>query len=439
MKALRIFLRVFGVAVLLLCAGSFYLAMRVGADLPDDPDPDRADTLLAPLDPVGDSLPSASVSPEFAGMFLSTYTFDTTGGETAGLRADTTLPASVSAERIGGRSVSVSIVGVDSRMGENVEHADANHVVTFWLDSGIVEITSIPRDTPCDAGFSGTGRNILANLYAHGGRERYLREVAAIAGVDTIEYWAEVGFSQARGLLELIGFRDNSAEALRVLRSRKAFSTGDFQRSFNQGQFIRQMLLRHFGQIEGFTGNLLVRAGLALVETNLTVDAVDSLGDMLRSAGFPRNDGVVRVSIKPTYYAKLAVFNFTDSLTLGSLLTRIDEKAAKKGLTGRAADSTSEIFRAHVHETIVRAAADSGRSPLRVIARLHRPFQQRIWWQLSDRVERNGVRAEMGRLLADAYDRARKPDAANRVREVVRFENTTFGGETERPMTVAQH
>jgi len=439
MKVVSMVLRVFGVVVLLLGSVSVYLAMRVGSDLPDDPEPDRIDSLLAPIDSIGDTLAPDAVSPEFAGMFLSNYSFDTAGGAIHGLRADTTISASPSPEGIGGRKVSVSIVGVDSRMSENVEHADANHVVTFWLDSGIVEITSIPRDTPCDAGFSGSGRNILANLYAHGGRERYLREVAALAGVDTIEYWAEVGFSQARGLLELIGFRDNSAEALRVLRSRKVFNSGDFQRSFNQGQFLRQMLLRHFDRLEGLTGNLLVRAGLALVETNLTVDVIDSLGDMLRRSGFPRDGASVRVAIKPTYYAKLAVFNFTDSVTLGNLLSRIDEKGSRMGLTQREADSTFEIFRMRLHDVIARSAADSGRSPLRVIARLRRPFEQRIWWQLSDRTERNGVRAEMGRRLADAYDRARKPDAAERVRKVVRFEEQTFGGGQEKPMTVAQH
>lgn len=368
-----------------------------------------------------------TVPTALAQAFVESYTFDTTHSTGTHIPFDTTVVAAPSHDVPTGRSVSISICGVDSRMGENVEHADANHVVTLWLDSGIIDIISIPRDTPCDAGYTSGNFNILANVRARRGREAYLREVATIAGVDTIQYYVDVGFSQARALLELLGFRDNSSDALRILRSRHAFASGDFQRCFNQGQFIRQTILNRFDDLSGWTGNLLVRAGLLLVNTNLTADVVDSLHSELASRGFPSGTAV-RVCIKPAYYAKMVVYNFSDSTTLGALLNRINDKAGKNGVRQGTADSTMLQFRRQLATLLTKAAADSFRHPARVISRLRRPFEQRVWWQIADRVDRENVRSSFGTLLADAYRRLGKPDKASDVERLVRFENGLLSG-----------
>lgn len=368
-----------------------------------------------------------SVPTALAQAFVASYTFDTTRSAGTTIPFDTTVIAAPGDDRPAGRSVSISICGVDSRMGENVEHADANHVVTLWLDSGIIDVTSIPRDTPCDAGYTSGNFNILANVRARRGREAYLREVATIAGVDTIQYYVDVGFSQARALLELLGFRDNSSDALRILRSRHAFASGDFQRCFNQGQFIRQTILNRFDDLGGWTGNLLVRAGLLLVNTNLTADVVDSLYSELANRGFPSGTAV-RVCIKPAYYAKMVVYNFSDSTTLGALLNRINDKAGKTGVRQGTADSTMVQFRRQLATILSKAAADSALHPARVISRLRRPFEQRVWWQIADRVDRENVRSSFGVLLADAYRRLGKPDKASDIERLVRFENGLLSG-----------
>ena len=379
---------------------------------------------------VVDSLPAGdSLTPEFRGALTAPFVFDTASLGAAGPVADTSYVAAGSGKSIGGRHVSISVCGVDSRMGENVRHADANHVITLGLDSGLVEIVSIPRDTPCDAGFPGsTRKNNLSNLFARKGRENYLKEVAAIAGVDTIPYWVETGFSQARGVLELLGFRDNAGDALRVLRSRHAFSTGDFQRSFNQGQFMRQMLLRHFEDMEGIMGDMMLRAGLSLVTTNLTVDLVDSLAGELRAAGFSSDKERVTVAVRPAYYAKLSVFNFTDSASLGSLLTAVRKKSEKSD-AGGSAEPFASTFNTDVQLLLTSARADTGKAPLRAVGKLRRPFDQRIWWQIVDRESRARLRKEMGGLLAAAYRRAGKNERAEEVERVVEFEEQMFTAE----------
>ena len=209
-----------------------------------------------------------------------------------------------------GRVVNVMVTGVDSRLGDPMGHADANHLVRFFLDSGCVEIISIPRDTYFDAGFDDTTNlNKLTNVRANRGRNSYLKAICEIAGVSRVDYWVEFGFSQAIGLLELMGYKENASSTLRVLRSRQAHSSGDFQRVYNQGQFMRQVMLRAFDNTDDFVGELGLRAALALVETNMTYDACEQILDDLRSHGFSSEDPTrIWVRLKPALITKLKVY-----------------------------------------------------------------------------------------------------------------------------------
>lgn len=424
-------LRLLVAAIVIFSCAGIYLFVQLQPGMAGALLGDREETIAAD-DSAGIDPPADSLTPEFTALFGESFTFDTVGGTSGSFIIDTSLQAVPREGLLGGRKVSIAVCGVDSRLNERVEHADANHVVTVWLDSGIVDIVAIPRDTPSDAGYHGRpSLNILSNVRAHKGREAYLKEVAAIAGLDTIEYYVELGFSQARGVLELLGFKNDAVSALRVLRARQAFSAGDFQRCFNQGQFIRQMMLRQFGRLDGVSGNLLMRAGLFLVTTNLTLEVVDSLRAALARAGFPKSKECVTVSIKPSYYAKMAVFNFADSAVLGNLLRKIDEKERKDGGKKGGPDSTLVRFRSQVHALIAKAASDTEKTPVRVIANLRRAFEQRVWWQLSDGAERREIRAALGGLLSHAYAKTGRADEAERVRSVVEFEERVFTEKNE--------
>jgi len=168
----------------------------------------------------------------------------------------------------GGRRINIALIGVDARLNERVKHADANHIISIIPDSGIVEITSIPRDTKADAGFPVDSKlNILTLVRAKRGLNAYLKEAAKIAELEKIDYYVEVGFSQAMGILEMLGYSDPSSQ-LQVLRSRTALGNGDFQRSYSQGQFVRQMLLKNFHIMTGFDGGIVDRGGRVWVESN---------------------------------------------------------------------------------------------------------------------------------------------------------------------------
>ena len=322
----------------------------------------------------------------------------------------------------GGRVVNVMVTGVDARLGSNTLHADANHLIRFFLDSGCVEIISIPRDTEADAGFEdSTGLNRLTNVRANRSRESYHKAVAEITGISKVDHWVEFGFSQAIGLLELIGYRDNASSTLRVLRSRQAYASGDFQRSYNQGQFMRQIMLRHFQNTDGIVGDIAIRAALALVETDLTYDRVSFILDELRAHGFGSSPDRAWVRLKPSVIAKFKVYDFNKE-NVNQIDAMISQKITRLGLDS--VPITAETYERRLNRIIEGAAADSAKAPQRVISKLRRPYEQRAWLQVPDRTQRKRHRDRLTGLLISAYQRTKNPTAAERIQRYVELEDS---------------
>lgn len=322
----------------------------------------------------------------------------------------------------GGRVVNIMVTGVDARLGSNTLHADANHLLRFFLDSGCVEIISIPRDTKADAGFEdSTGLNRLTNVRANRSRESYHKAVMEITGVSKIDHWVEFGFSQAIGLLELVGYRDNASSTLRVLRSRQAYASGDFQRSYNQGQFMRQIMLRHFQNSDGIVGDIAIRAALALVETDLTYDRLSFVLDEMRTHGFGTTPDRAWVRLKPSVIAKFKVYDFNNEN-----VTQIDAMISQK-ITRLGLDSvpiTTETYERRLNRIIEGAVADSAKAPQRVISKLRRPYEQRAWLQVPDRAQRKRHRDRLTGLLISAYQRTKNAAAAERIQRYVELEDS---------------
>ncbi len=314
-----------------------------------------------------------------------------------------------------GRVVNVLVTGVDSRLGDPMAHADANHVMRFFLDSGLVEIISIPRDTYADAGFDDTtGLNKLTNVRANRGRRTYFKAVCQIAGVPSIDYYIEFGFSQAIGLLELLGYKDNASSTLRVLRSRQAYTSGDFQRVYNQGQFMRQALRKNVDRTDGLFGSLALRAALMLVETNMSYDNARGLLDGLKAGGFTGAEDQVWVRLKPAMIAKLKVYEF-DTANVSTIDRQMSHKMHRLHLDS--VKITQGTYETRLENLITRASRDSAKSPANVIRLLQRPYEQRAWLQVTDKTRRRVYRDRVCTLLAVSYRRTKNLEAAKRVDE----------------------
>lgn len=337
---------------------------------------------------------------------------------------------SIRAANLSGGRISISICGVDSRVGTHTKHADANHLVNIWLDSAVIEIVSIPRGTYSDVGYHDTsGLNYLANYRAARGRDPYLKEIERISGTQGINNYVEFGFSQAIGLLELLGYKQSAVQTLRVLRSRKGFSTGDYQRSYNQGQFIRQMILKNFNRLDGLFGELVLRGAVILVESNLTYADLNKIMLKLRAKGFPRSANDVFVRLAPKFTSRLSNFNFSDERLLDSLYKSIAKKTYDSSETDKNlydSKSISNRISKRLFAAIKSAESDTARRPAAVVSRLKGIFEQRAWFQVADSAQRDSIRKNICKLLEKSYTKLGNAIEARRIKLYMEAEDLFF-------------
>ena len=324
-----------------------------------------------------------------------------------------------------GKRINIAVIGVDSRLGSRYKHADANHIMSILIDQGKIEITAIPRDTPSDVGLEldsnatdSIGQNKLAVLRAVRGRNAYLKEAAAIAELDRIHYYIEFGFSQAMGILEWLGYED-AGSALQVLRSRHTIAGDDYQRCYNQSQFMRQVILKYFDKFDGLMGEVFVRGGLALVETNLTAAKAKSIISKLRNNGFGDPDDVF-VRVRPPIALRFRNFDFTDKNTFNKLLKMVENK-------DKADDSAFvNLVYNRLNAELSRAAKDSVKFPKQVINRLRTYFDQKAWLQISDLKKREEIRAGFEKMLSDAHIKRGELEKAVEIHENIAAEKKLF-------------
>lgn len=321
-----------------------------------------------------------------------------------------------------GRRINISITGVDSRLGSRYKHADANHVLSILLDSAKIEIISVPRDTEADAGQEDTTQNKLTIVRAAKGRQAYLNELARIAELDKIHYWVELGFSQAMGILEFLGFK-NSGSALQVLRSRSGkVSATDYQRHYNQGQFIRQGLLKHFDKLTGFWGDILIRGGLALVETNITASKLNEIFAELHKKGFPRSGDDIVVKVRPPIAIQYKQYDFNEQ-TMNQLSNLIENYNSNKNnnYPSNKIDSSNVDRKVEfiISKALGMAMLDSAKRPLLAINKLKTLFDQRAWMQVPDLNKRDALRDAMANILFISYMKLGKVQQADAIRKVI--------------------
>jgi anionic cell wall polymer biosynthesis LytR-Cps2A-Psr (LCP) family protein len=307
---------------------------------------------------------------------------------------------------IGGRVINILLLGIDSRLNVRNARADAIHLFTINPDSAIVEIMSIPRDTYCDLGYPDTTTfNIIANARALG-YQGFMKRVGELTNRSNVKYYIEVGFSQAMGVLEILGYKD-PVSTLKFLRTRKSLPAGDVQRSHNQATFLRQNLMSKFSLLTGATGDLILTAGLNFVTTNLTKEYCLGLIYALQQRAFPNNRAdAVRLRMLPIYKIRLKEMS-SDSLTVAQTIQR------SKRILGD--DESPNVNVAEYLRRANRESIQDSSRPGQVIHRLERLAEQHAWIQIQDSRARAGIRDTLLTLLERAYRKAGKTDKAEQL------------------------
>ena len=320
-----------------------------------------------------------------------------------------------------GKRINIAVTGVDSRLGTSSKHADANHIISILADSGKIEIISIPRDTYADCGYDDTtGLNKLTVLRALKGRSAYLKEIASIARLDKIHYYVEFGFSQAIGLIELMGNK-NAVSTLRVLRSRTGLGGDDYQRVYNQAQFIKQNILKNWDLANSFSGDLIIRTGLMLVETNLTYDAVEEIKNGLKANAFGGNDDI-SIKVRPPIPIKYKIYELTDPNVIASLSKKIDNfnKSHHKD-TIKSLNINNYVSKKLLNDI---ESAKKANYKGNAITRLNVYYDQKAWMQIENRQQRDSIRDLLCNTLIDYYTKRKNTGKINSINQYLELEKS---------------
>jgi hypothetical protein len=227
----------------------------------------------------------------------------------------------------------------------------------------------------------------------------------------------------------LLGQRD-SKSTLQVLRSRKGLGGDDYQRCFNQGQYIRQMILRHFSKADGLMGEVLIRGGLAFMNSNLSVEGIKGLVYDLNKAGFPKDASSIIVRVRPETGIKYKVYNFNDSASIKQLKSKIERFNAFMAKKDSSYAKKSIDPAGKLNRVLNALAADTAQKPKKVLEQLHPYFDQHAWMQVRNEKERFNIRQRMGDYLIASFNKIGKPENAKWVQYVIDTEIEMFSGKS---------
>lgn len=322
----------------------------------------------------------------------------------------------------------ILVTGVDSRLGSSFKHADANHIIAINFNSKKLSIYSIPRDTPTEYQLNDTTFYKLTELRAKG-RKTYISEIKRITRISKIDNYIEFGFSQAKGMLEWLGYKD-AASTLQVLRSRKTIAKDDFQRHYNQANFMKQMLIKHFDKVNGIIGKAILGGIVSLVDTDLSYNKASEIASKLSLSGFPDEyDFGIRVVTSP--YRKFQDIDFQDNAKIAELKSKIESYNLKHSQDSLKNISLEAKVEMKLKNAVISAALDSAKHPTQVIRKLKVYFDQRAWLQLTDIDKRKYFRDNISRLLVDAYNKKSDFATSKSIEEIVKYEER-FLQRTER-------
>ena len=315
--------------------------------------------------------------------------------------------------------VNIILVGLDNRIASTDNHADAIHLISIRTrDSVGATIISIPRGTEVKGYGIDEEFAFMANVRALKGRKTFIKAVSKLAR-KKINYYVEVTFSQVMGVLELIGYKD-PATALQFLRHRKTYALGDVQRSYNQGKFIKHQMINRSDLLTGAKGDLLIRMGLGMVDTDLDLETAQALVYLLKNG-----NALDTMHITQEMRPRINIAR----MEKGALVPEPDEVAAVVNkLVRNTGDDIDDLGRYNPYPRLreIVGRAEKLNTARGVISTLEPVYAQKGWLQVQERPQRSEIRDRVEQLLIKAYTEVKKPEKAAEIKKYMAQERQVF-------------
>jgi len=198
-------------------------------------------------------------------------------------------------------TVSILLVGLDSRVGQVAPHCDAIQFFEIDRENQEVDITAVPRGTysPLPFGMGVTTSDYyVSNACGKGGLDYGIKQIERILGAKA-DYLVFVGFSEAFGVLRTLKLP--TTETLQWLRHRQGYGIGEPQRARNHSTFLKSNLIKFMPTEKKKRDSLLHYVIYNTIKTDLSFYQTQEIIDELMQMDLKNNPDRVSLGMKPSH------------------------------------------------------------------------------------------------------------------------------------------
>jgi anionic cell wall polymer biosynthesis LytR-Cps2A-Psr (LCP) family protein len=282
------------------------------------------------------------------------------------------------------KPLSLLLLGVDSRRGDQRPRCDAIHLVTFSPAEEKIIIISVPRGIHVDLGEEvATPSSYLGNSCHIKGIDFAVEEIIRITKI-TPDHVIKVNFSQVLGALRLLQLP--TTPTLQFLRDRKSYYWGDNQRSHNQALFIKDMILTHTQQVSSLPKIVKKLAFKTIDADGLDFETANSILNWVVKNNLAQKPDQIELVIRPQPSYQIKDIHFAES--------KFATESAWQD------DQGFQEYQAEL-ESYLKNLAKQGKKYLAsgrensAYQLLKTPFSQELWLQLENEQLRNQIHFDL--------------------------------------------
>ena len=143
-------------------------------------------------------------------------------------------------------------------------------------------------------------------------------------------------------------------------------------------------------------------------------------------SGFSSSPENITVRVRPPMNIKFKNYDFTKQETVDELSAKIEKFNNSRFEKSIDSPQPKVNVTNRLNNVIAQAAKDSAKRPAQVISKMSPYFEQRAWYQVPDKIEREKIRDAFYVMLVDAYLKRGNLDKANSVKEIIETEKLLF-------------
>jgi len=239
--------------------------------------------------------------------------------------------------------VTVLLLGIDSRAGEEFGHCDAIQFFDLNRKTNRVHITAVPRGTYSPLP-RGTGKlpsdYYVSNACALGGLEYGIEQMERITGKKA-EYVAVVGFSGVLGILRNLDLP--TTETLQWLRHRQGYAIGEPQRARNHSNFLKQLITKFTPDKHSQLDTPLHYLVYSMVQSDLSFAQAREISKFLTQANVKTEDWRITLSMMPSFEVRDITYDPEEvEKYLGSMLNPIKNLLSDKDYSDKSKEETEK-------------------------------------------------------------------------------------------------